>query len=225
MIQPNQIKSRERVADHGEVFTAEREVNAMLDLVKDETERIESRFLEPACGNGNFLAEILRRKLAAVKKRYGGKGREPDYEQWSVIAVMNIYGVELLEDNARECRERLYNIWHAAYVENCGKEAESDCQNAIRFILKKNILCGDALTMKQSSGEPIIFAEWSFVSGTRVKRRDFRLDELLEGNTPNKNLLFEYDGWEYDAETKAYIPASLRVFPSTDYRKVQDHDE
>ena len=66
-----QVKSKQRVADHGEVFTAEREVNAMLDLVKQETERIDSRFLEPACGDGNFLSEILRRKLAVVKRSYG----------------------------------------------------------------------------------------------------------------------------------------------------------
>ena len=78
-----QIKSRKRVADHGEVFTGEREVNAMLDLVKSETERIESRFLEPACGDGNFLAEILRRKLEAVKKasKYKGRVFTADYEK------------------------------------------------------------------------------------------------------------------------------------------------
>ena len=75
----NQVKSKQRVADHGEVFTAEREVNAMLDLVKQETERIDSRFLEPACGDGNFLAEILRRKLAVVKARY--KNNIADYER------------------------------------------------------------------------------------------------------------------------------------------------
>ncbi len=224
-MESKQIKSKERVADHGEVFTAEREVNAMLDLVKDETERIESRFLEPACGNGNFLAEILRRKLAAVARRYGGKGREADYEQWSVIAVMNVYGVELLEDNAQECRGRLYGIWEAAYKENCRKEAGADCRSAVRFILKKNILCGDALTMKQSNGDPIIFAEWSFVSGTKVKRRDFRLDELLEDKTEQSTLWEDANIWKNDREIKTYIPAPLREYPSTDYRKVQNEDE
>ena len=223
-METKQIKSKERVASHGEVFTAEREVNAMLDLVKEETERIESRFLEPACGNGNFLAEILRRKLAVVVKRYGGKGRESDYEQWSVIAVMNIYGVELLADNAQECRERLYDIWNNAYIDHCGKEPEPDCREAVRFILKKNILCGDALTMKQDDGSPIIFAEWSFVTGTKVKRRDFRFDELLENKTPQRSLWESTDGWEYDEETKAYIPAPLKEYPPTDYRKVQNDD-
>ncbi|WP_293693396.1 hypothetical protein [uncultured Phascolarctobacterium sp.] len=103
-----QVKSKERVANHGEVFTAEREVKAMCDLVKTETERIESRFLEPACGTGNFLAEVLSRKLAVVKNRYG---KSPfDYERYSVLAMTSLYGVDILADNAQECRERLYDI-------------------------------------------------------------------------------------------------------------------
>ena len=98
------IKTRQRVADHGEVFTAEREVNAMLDLVKPETERIDSRFLEPACGSGNFLIEVLRRKLAVVEERYG-KG-QLEFERYAIVAIGSIYGVDLLEDNAAECRVR-----------------------------------------------------------------------------------------------------------------------
>lgn len=110
-----QVKSRQRVADHGEVFTAEREVKAMCDLVKQETERIESRFLEPACGNGNFLAEVLTRKLAVVKSRYG---KSPfDYERYSVLAMTSLYGVDILEDNAEECRQRLFDIWDKEYAD------------------------------------------------------------------------------------------------------------
>ena len=104
MEKSKQVKSRNRVTDHGEVFTAEREVNAMLDLVIHETERIESRFLEPACGNGNFLSEILSRKMRVVEQRYGKNQLE--FERYSVVAVGSIYGVELLSDNAKECRER-----------------------------------------------------------------------------------------------------------------------
>lgn len=114
MVEKLQIKSKKRVSDYGEVFTAEREVKAMCDLVKDETERIESRFLEPACGNGNFLAEVLERKLSVVKKRYG---KSPsDYERYSVLAITSIYGVDIMEDNAQECRERLFQIWDQAYT-------------------------------------------------------------------------------------------------------------
>lgn len=135
-----QVKSRQRVADHGEVFTAEREVRAMCDLVKSETERIESRFLEPACGNGNFLAEVLRRKLAVVKSRYG---KNPsDYERYSVLAVTSIYGVDILADNAQECRERLFALWDEEYTAVVKSVANPQCREAVRYILQKNILCG-----------------------------------------------------------------------------------
>ena len=108
-----QVKSKQRVTDHGEVFTSEREVNAMLDLVKQETERVDSRFLEPACGDGNFLAEVLSRKMAVVKRQY--KRNHLEFEKYSVLAISSIYGVELLEDNAQECRNRIYEIWNKEY--------------------------------------------------------------------------------------------------------------
>ena len=174
-----QVKSKQRVADHGEVFTAEREVNAMLDLVKQETERIDSTFLEPACGNGNFLAEILRRKLAVVDQY---KRFPADWEKYSVVAVMSIYGVDLLPDNVDECRERLYGIWEKAYKAVCKRECTEDCKAAVQFILQRNILCGDALTLKAADGQPIIFSEWSMVGKATVKRRDFRLDVLMKEN-------------------------------------------
>ena len=140
-----QVRSKQRVADYGEVLTGEREVKAMCDLVKQEAERIESRFLEPACGNGNFLAEVLSRKLAVVKSRYGKC--PADYEKYSVLAVTSIYGVELLPDNAAECRTRLFGLWDEAYTANNREVADDQCREAVRFILKKNILCGDALTL------------------------------------------------------------------------------
>lgn len=214
-----QIKSKERVSEHGEVFTAAREVNAMLDLVKPETERIDSRFLEPACGEGAFLTEILRRKLAVVKQRYGKSAF--DYERYSVLAVTSLYGIDILEDNAQICRQNLYNIWQTAYnaaVKNSGSET---CRQTVRFILQKNIICGDALTMLKNDGSPIIFAEWSFVDATLVKRRDYRLDELLNGHEQEINLFVE--GWEYDEETKAFIPAPVKEYPLTDYRRLADY--
>ena len=216
----SQTKSKQRVADHGEVFTAEREVKAMCDLVKQETERIESRFLEPACGNGNFLAEVLSRKLAVVKSRYG---KSPaDYEKYSVLAITSIYGVELLQDNAAECRERLFALWDEAYTANNRQAADEQCREAVRFILKKNILCGDALTLRQADGSPIIFAEWSLVTGNQIKRRDFALDELLNGHSEQMTL--DMVGWEYDEEVQAFIPAPIREFPLMDYRRVQDYE-
>ncbi len=215
-----QVKSKERVANHGEVFTGEREVKAMCDLVKQETERIESRFLEPACGNGNFLAEVLRRKLEVVKHRYG---KSPfDYERYSVLAMMSLYGVDILEDNAEECRQRLFKIWNQEYTASAKGQATEQCREAVRFILRKNILCGDALTMLQADGSPIVFAEWSLVTGSQVKRRDFRLDELLNGHEKQRTIFMS--DWEYDDEVQAFIPSPIQEYPLTDYRRVQDYE-
>jgi len=215
-----QTKSKQRVTDHGEVFTAEREVNAMLDLVKQETERIDSRFLEPACGTGNFLIEILRRKLAVVKSRY--KRSPDDYERYAVIAVSSIYGIDLLQDNIDECRSRLFQIFDSEYSEICMKDANDETREAVRHILKHNILCGDALTLKTSNKEPIIFAEWSAINNYLIKRRDFRLDQMLEGH--EQQLSLEMIDWEYDKEVKAFIPLPICEFPPIHYRKVQQYE-
>ena len=219
-MQERQVKSKQRVSDHGEVFTAEREVNAMLDLVKPETERIDSRFLEPACGEGAFLTEILRRKLEVVKSRYG---KSPyDYERYAVLAVTSIYGVDILQDNVEICRQRLYELWDKAYTANAKAQANEQCREVVRFILRKNILCGDALTMRQSDGTPIIFAEWSLVTENQIKRRDYALDELLTGHEEQMNIFMV--GWEYDEETKAFIPAPVREYPVVDYRRLAQYE-
>lgn len=211
-----QVKSRERVVEHGEVFTSEREVNAMLDLVKNETLRIESRFLEPACGNGNFLVEILRRKLAVVKTKY--KRSAYDYECFSVQAITSIYGVELLQDNVDECIERLYKIWNNEYTSVCKKEANDECRNAVRFILRHNILCGDALSLKKANGEPIVFAEWSFI-GTNLKRRDFKYEEMIETAEGKKSLFNK--GIETPENKTAFIDVPIKVYPPVNYRRIQ----
>lgn len=165
-----------RVAAHGEVFTAQREVNAMCDLVNDECNRIESRFLEPACGDGIFLAEILRRKLANVIRKYGSPRFQADYERASIVVLMSLYGVELLEDNVLRCRQRLFAIWEDAYNQIFKSKVAENCKKVARLILDTNIWCGDALTMLQGNGKPIVFAEWSFLNGCMVKRRDFIFD-------------------------------------------------
>lgn len=212
-----QVKSRKRIVDHGEVFTSEREVNAMLDLVKQETERIDSRFLEPACGTGNFLAEILNRKLKVVKKRYSNN--KLDYEKYAVLAITSIYGVDILEDNVLECRNRMFSIFNDEYTKICKEDANDECREAVRYILSRNILHGDALTMATLEGEPIIFSEWSLVSGSMIKRRDYRYDELLAGSQEQISIFMV--GWEYDEEIQAFIPAPLREYPLMDYRRVQ----
>ena len=231
-----QVKSRERVADHGEVFTAQREVNAMLDLVKQETERIDSRFLEPAFGDGNFLAEILRRKLNAVDARY--KKSAADYEKYAVLAATSIYGVDILQDNVEECRKRLFEIWDQAYTANCKHECRGECRDAVRFILERNILCGNALTLKQvdtagnDMDEPIIFSEWVFTGSSSVKRSDYRLDVLMRenpdaGNYQQQLTLFAGDednaeNWMIDPDTGKSIPKPIREFAPVYYWKVQE---
>ena len=172
----NQVKSRKRVADHGEVFTAQREVNAMLDLVKQETERIESRFLEPACCTGNFLVEILKRKLAVVENRYAKSQLE--YERYAIIAILSIYSVDILQDNLQTCRDRLLGIFRHYYLNNFKKDIKPGFLKADEFVVSKNILWGDALTLKipDEKAEPIVFAEWSAVNGGMMKRRDY--DEI-----------------------------------------------
>ena len=221
-----QVKSRERVVNHGEVFTSEREVNAMLDLVKDETDRIDSRFLEPACGDGNFLAEILKRKLRAVNRQYGKS--LPDYERFSILELMNIYGVDILFDNVEDCKNRLYDIWEEDYEKASKHKCKEELKKSARYILEKNILWGDALIMMQSNGQPIVFPEWSFVMGNQVKRRDFRLDGLLSDENPNlaeTNQTSMFDSnveWEFDEETQVKLPGPIKTYPLIDYRKVYE---
>ena len=218
-----QTKSRQRVADHGEVFTAEREVNAMLDLVKNETRNIESRFLEPACGTGNFLAEILRRKLAVVKSRYGK--HVDDYERYAVVAVTSIYGVELLPDNTEECRRRMFEIFDEQYTAVCKKEANEATREAVRHILRHNILCGDALTMKTSDGVPITFAEWSMVNGCMIKRRDFQLSQMLEENNPNLQMDLFGEAGEYGRDEGGNIVLMpVREFAPVHYRRLPEYE-
>jgi hypothetical protein len=176
----SQVVSKKRVADHGEVLTGKREVNAMLDLVKQESERIDSRFLEPACGDGNYLTVILERKLAVVERRYGKS--QLDFERYAILAVSSIYGIDILEDNVRQCRDRLYGIFDGDFYSRLFKNgAKNKYREAVRFILERNIICGDALTLKTVGENPryIVFSEWSPVNGSMLKRRDFTFHGLL----------------------------------------------
>ena len=236
-----QVKSKQRVADHGEVNTGEREVNAMLDLVKQETERVDSRFLEPACGDGNFVAEILRRKLEAAKRRATPpKKKKPlplEFEKQSVIAVASVYGIDILMDNVLSCRERLYDIWNAEYEAICKKEVNEDCRAAIRFILSRNIVLGNALSMKtvnengEDTDEPIVFSEWAFVMGDKMQRKDFRFDRLLAGDYEaatrerRKQKKPESEQISLLTESAPSDEGELLGQYVMDYRRVQDYGE
>jgi hypothetical protein len=209
-----QVKSKQRVADYGEVFTAEREVNAMLDLVKQETERIDSRFLEPACGSGNFLVEILKRKLAVVENRY--KNHPPEWERYAVLAVSSIYGIDILEDNVKECRERLYQVfaqtYQSLYKENCNET----CSQSVKFLLNRNIIWGDALDYTNpETKEPVVFSEWSAVNGEYLKRRDYQFKFLVEKE--HQFALFNDEG------EVATIDRPIMDYPLVHYKNL-DYD-
>lgn len=168
----NLIKSKKRVADHGEVFTPAWLVDAMLDLVKEESERIDSRFLEPACGSGNFIIRVLQRKLAAVECKFGKSDFEKQH--YALLALMCIYGIELLADNITECRENMLEI----FADYLNVQESDDLYQAAFCVLSRNLVHGDALKMLASDGQPITFAEWGYLGKGKFQRRDFRFDIL-----------------------------------------------
>jgi hypothetical protein len=170
------VKSKQRVADHGEVFTPSRLVEEMLDLVGPETERIDSRFLEPACGSGNFLIPVLRRKLVTVDARYGKS--EFERRHHALLAVMSLYGIELLLDNVVECREKLCGV----FVDAVNAKPGDAWHAAAQVVLALNIVNGDATAMVtcETTPQPITFAEWAYLGKGRYHRRDFRLDTLTQ---------------------------------------------
>jgi hypothetical protein len=199
----NLVKSKHRVADHGEVFTPTWMVEAMLDLVKAETERIDSRFLEPACGSGNFLVPILRRKLAAVEFKYG----KSDFERrhYALLGLMCIYGIELLADNIAECRANVLEV----LAEYLNLDESDELYRAAFYVLSQNLVHGDALTMRTHDGQPIAFAEWGYLGKGKFQRRDFRLATLTQSSA------FSAEGSLFADLGKHEIFTPERTYPPT----------
>lgn len=225
----HQIKSKERVASYGEVFTNEREVKNMCNLVPQECLRIDSKILEPACGNGNFLVEILKRKLITVEKLY--KRSIFDFERYSLLSICCLYGVDILQDNVEECKKRLFDIWDKKYSDLFKKDCSIEMRRAIDYVLDRNILCGNALTLMRVDtnckdlGVPIIFPEWSLI-GNKIKRRDFRLDVLLrakdsssDGDAPlledELNLYLKKN-----PKTEEYFPLPVKEYSPVFYKNI-----
>lgn len=202
------IKSKQRVADHGEVFTPPWLVEAMLDLVKEETERIDSRFLESACGSGNFLVRILQRKLAAVEAKYGKS--EFEKRQYALLALMCCYGIELLGDNISECRANMLEI----FAEYLKLEKSEDLYQAAAYVASVNLVQGDALTMKTWDNQPITFSEWGYLGRGKFQRRDFLFGSLTQAaalNDPELNPLFANLGeHEHFRPTRTYLPFTIQ---------------
>ena len=210
----NQIKSKERVTEHGEVYTSEREVNNMLDLVKQETERLDSRFLEPACGDGNFLIKVLERKMDVLLSRY--KKNQYEFEKNSVVVISSIYGIDILEDNVEETKNRLFNYYKSVYSKKFKDLENKELLLTLKYILNKNIIHGDALSLKKvDSDEPVTFCEWSLVNNS-IKRRDFTFEHLLQ-NSPLEGLnLFS------DLGEDVFIPTPIKEYPLTHYLKLSE---
>ena len=213
-------KSRTRIRDHGEVFTPDFIINDMLNLVQHETERIDSRFLESACGDGNFLIKILERKLEIVERKY--KRNQFDYERNSLIAISSIYGIELLDDNVLEARKRLYNLFLEKYKKLYKNKINQLLLDNIKFIIEKNIVQGDALTFKDKNGKLIIFPEWSAINGTQMQRRDFQFGDLAEFN-PKQPTLFAKIEVSDDGKV-VYSPQPIREYPVTNFLKLMEQE-
>ena len=201
----NLIRTRQRVADHGEVFTPAWMVEAMLDLVKGESERIDSRFLEPACGSGNFLVQVLRRKLAAVEIKFGKSDFEKQH--YALLGLMCTYGIELLADNITECRANMLEI----FAEYLSLEDADELYRAAFNVLSQNLIHGDALTMRTADNQPITFAEWGYLGKGKFQRRDFRLDMLTQMSDLHKegSLFAHLSKHEIFKPTRTYPPMSI----------------
>ncbi len=203
------VKSKQRVADHGEVFTPAWMVEAMLDLVKNETERIDARFLEPACGSGNFMVQILRRKLTAVELKYA----KHDFERqhYALLGLMCIYGIELLADNIAECRANVLDVF-ADYLQ---LDEADDLYLAAAHVLSENLVHGDALTMRSvgdQAGQPISFAEWGYLGKGKYQRRDFLFDVLTGSSkfSEEGSLFADLGKHEIFTPIKTHPPMTVR---------------
>lgn len=200
----SQVKSKQRVSDFGEVYTAKEQVDAMLDLVKSECNKVDSTFLEPACGSGNFLVEILSRKLVVVRKKFGKI--QKDYEINMLIALGSIYGIDILPDNCEESRKRMYDILEKEYKKKFKKDIDENVLESAKYILTQNIIAGDGLSGLQLDGQPIMFAQWSPVMD-KFKREDYAMCDLLA-----------YSDLE-DKKTKITEPR--KVYPLVHYKSLQ----
>ncbi len=212
-----QLRDKSRIENYGEVFTSAREVNEILDLFHHETVRIESKFFEPACGNGNFLAEILNRKLIVIKNKYSKN--QKDYERALIVIVGSLYGIDILEDNVAECRARLTNICCSAYGTLYKKKVGFKIPAIVQYIVKKNILWGNALTLTTMTEklEPLIFSDWTFINSYQIKRRDYALSGLFEKNDMSQIISGE--------GIKHYLPKTIKEYRKTHYLEILNSDE
>jgi len=194
------FKTKERVRDLAEVFTSEREVRSMLDLVRYLSENVENTFLEPSCGNGNFLVAILKRKLETVKAKYR---KQIDAEFYMIKAVASIYGIDISEENVLEARDRLFyeikNFYSNTYNT---KKATEGFWDSIKWVIKKNIILGDMLNKIDN----VILVEYTTPKKYFFKRQEFRLIDQMK----NKKRI----------ETLFSIETPLQNYKISNYQKL-----
>lgn len=168
-----QVKSKERVRDLAEVFTADREVNSMLDLIGDSSYSVDFRYLEPSCGNGNFTVAILERKMLSVSEKYK---KLQDFEFYTLMALGSIYGVDIALDNVKEARQRMKNVILDRFsdVQN-SRQATDGFYKSVDYILKHNIIKGDML----NGAQKIKFTEFTSPKIYKFQQRIFRLVDLI----------------------------------------------
>lgn len=213
------IKSKDRVRDHGEVFTPDFIVEEMLNLVKNETERIESRFLEPACGNWNFLIKVLERKIDTITKKY--KKNQNEFEKYLIIATWSIYWIDLMIDNIEEAKIRLYKKIEKSYVYIYKWTIKEGFLMTIKTILSKNLIQWNALTLQNKDWEPIKFSQRSLIWKNKIKVREFIFDELIRNESRNsdaQNTLF-WDSWK-----PVFIPEPIKDYPPVHFLDIYTLD-
>lgn len=213
------IKSKQRTINFGEVFTSREIINSMINILDKKAISIESRFLEPACGDGNFLTEIFDIKMQIVIDKY--KKNQNEFEQYSILALSSLYGIDIQEDNILECKKRLMDKFNQIYVGLFKENIKKKCLNSAYYVLGHNMINGDALSLKRidRSNKPIVFSEWSFVNATMIKRRDYTLANLIEYRPFESDTLFSDVG---DAVT---IPKTVKEYPLVHFLDLNKHDK
>lgn len=187
------------------VYTSDKLVNNMLQSVQDEIERIDSRVLEPSCGDGDFLDAILRKKLFSVCKKYGHS--RVDFEFYILRALMSLYGVEIDNSVVILCKQRLELSVKQFYLKYYTEKQWIVLLPLVQYILDTNILCGDSLSLTSPiDGSPVVLAEWSFLGSYKVKRRDFVYEQLIDVSESAEKVLS-------DRHIEGFIPKPVKDYP------------
>ena len=176
-IMERQVKSKQRVSDFGEVYTAHRQVTDMLDLIPAEAVGIDTTYLEPACGNGNFIIEILKRKFALIT------AKDPwTYSIFMLRCVASVYGVDIQKDNTMETVDRIVAATEKVYEKAFHRLPNTLVTDAVRKIALRNIVWGNTLTGETGDGDPLSFHEWDIREDGSIMSKEYALTDMIRHN-------------------------------------------